>query len=136
MEIETTFCVYRDKYLFGERVHKILESIVGTSILFKYGLAEEEEIELDISATYYPGEEPRLHGRMEDCYPGSAASIDDLEATLNGVPFALLNSEIEAAEEAIHETAINNMEDDYDPPDRYDDYDDYDYDCDYWNRCR
>lgn len=132
MDIETTSYVCREKYPFGQFVHSILCRVLGESYVFRHALAIEEEIEIEVTGYYTPGDSGNPSWNPDRYDPPTHEEIEDIRATRNGQPFKLTAEEEEQLAEELLEAGRNKCNEAFEPPD-FDDYD-YDRDCDYWNR--
>jgi hypothetical protein len=124
MYIETTSYVYRDKYLFGKLVHNTLCSIFGESCVFRRGLAIEEEIKIEVTAYYIPGDPGKPSWDPELYDPPTCEEIEDILATHNGKPLKLTAEEEDQIMEELLEVGRAACKEAFDPPDHY--YDEMD----------
>jgi len=134
MEITITTYVYRERYPFGKFVHSILCRMLGEGRVFRYDLAVEDEIEIEATGDYTPGDPGNPSMNPERYDPPTYEEIENVAATCNGKPFELTADEEEVIKEELMEAGREEHYEAFCEPD-YDDYfSSYDRDCDYWER--
>lgn len=132
MQIETISYVYRERYPFGKFVHSIMCRVLGESFVFRHDFAIEEEIEINVTGYYIPGDpgNPSLDPDRYD--PPTPEEIEDIRAIHNGQPFELTAEEEDQLTEELLKAGRDKCEETFESPDF--DYYHYNVDCDYWNR--
>lgn len=88
----------------------------GAMELFVRGIEEGEELDLELSGSYYPGDPGKTYGPPEDCYPPEPAELDDFcaIANLDGHRVDITDWLTKEAANRLEDELMESVSDDYD----------------------